>query len=225
MNTTLQEGIALAKDLKAALAGKTVKCDVVVCTPFISVASVAKEVEGSIIGVGAEDCSAQEKGAYTGEVAANMIASTGAKYVILGHSERRQYHGENNALLIQKLQQALANGLTPIFCVGEVKEERESDHTRSGKTATSSNAERDDVTDAGSMIGGDYSLTEQIIVSEAVRFNTADLFGTWTVDGVTTYRFDTDGSGALILPEHSYPFSFFAEGNTLVLEVKMLLKI
>ena len=72
-----------------------------------------------------------------------------------------------------------------------VKEERESDHTRSGKTATSSNAERDDVTDAGSMIGGDYSLTEQIIVSEAVRFNTADLFGTWTVDGVTTYRFDT----------------------------------
>ena len=99
-----------------------------------------------------------------------------------------------------------------------VKEERESDHTRSGKTATSSNAERDDVTDAGSMIGGDYSLTEQIIVSEAVRFNTADLFGTWTVDGVTTYRFDTDGSGALILPEHSYPFSFFAEGNTLVLE-------
>ncbi|MBO4332210.1 MAG: triose-phosphate isomerase [Paludibacteraceae bacterium] len=131
MNTTLQEGIALAKDLKAALAGKTVKCDVVVCTPFISVASVAKEVEGSIIGVGAEDCSAQEKGAYTGEVAANMIASTGAKYVILGHSERRQYHGENNALLIKKLQQALANGLTPIFCVGEIKEERESNTFKS----------------------------------------------------------------------------------------------
>ena len=124
MNTTLQEGVALAEGLKEALAGKKVNCDVVVCTPFISVASVVKAVEGSVIGVGAEDCSAHEKGAYTGEVAANMIASTGAKYVILGHSERRQYHGENNELLVAKLQQALANGLTPIFCVGEVKEER-----------------------------------------------------------------------------------------------------
>ena len=125
MNTTLQEGVALAEDLKKALAGKKVNCDVVVCTPFISVASVAKTLEGTIIGVGAEDCSAHDKGAYTGEVAANMIASTGAKYVILGHSERRQYHGENNELLVAKLNQALANGLTPIFCVGEVKEERE----------------------------------------------------------------------------------------------------
>ena len=125
MNTTLQEGVALAEGLKAALAGKKVNCDVVVCTPFISVASVVKAVEGSVIGVGAEDCSEHDKGAYTGEVAANMVASTGAKYVILGHSERRQYHGENNAILVNKLNQALANGLTPIFCVGEVKEERE----------------------------------------------------------------------------------------------------
>lgn len=131
MNTSLQEGIALANDLKAALAGKTVNCDVVVCTPFISVAAVAEAVKGSVIGVGAEDCSAQDKGAYTGEVSASMVASTGAKYVILGHSERRQYHGEDNALLIKKLQQALANGLTPIFCVGEIKEERESDTFKS----------------------------------------------------------------------------------------------
>ncbi len=131
MNTTLQEGVALANDLKNALAGKKVNCDVVVCTPFISVASVAEAVKGSIIGVGAEDCSANEKGAFTGEVSASMVASTGAKYVILGHSERRQYHGENNALLIQKLQMALANGLTPIFCVGEVKEERESNTFKS----------------------------------------------------------------------------------------------
>ena len=79
MNTTLQEGVALAEGLKEALAGKTVNCDVVVCTPFISVASVVKAVEGSVIGVGAEDCSAHDKGAYTGEVAANMVASTGAK--------------------------------------------------------------------------------------------------------------------------------------------------
>ncbi len=125
MNTTLQEGVALAEGLKAALAGKKVNCDVVVCTPFISVASVVNAVAGSIIGVGAEDCSEHDKGAYTGEVAANMVASTGAKYVILGHSERRQYHGENNAILVNKLNQALQNGLTPIFCVGEKKEERE----------------------------------------------------------------------------------------------------
>src|SRR5574344_1157416 len=125
MNTTLQEGVALAEGLKEALACKTVNCDVVVCTPFISVASVVKAVEGSVIGVGAEDCSAHDKGAYTGEVAANMVASTGAKYVILGHSERRQYYGETVETLKPKVQLALANGLTPIFCVGEVLAERE----------------------------------------------------------------------------------------------------
>ena len=131
MNTTLQEGIALANDLKNALAGKTPKCDVVVCTPYISIAAVAEAVKGSVIGVGAEDCSANEKGAFTGEVSASMVASTGAKYCILGHSERRQYHGEDNALLIKKLNLALANGLTPIFCVGEVKEEREANTFKS----------------------------------------------------------------------------------------------
>ena len=125
MNTTLQEGVALAEGLKTALAGKKVNCDVVVCTPFISIASVVKAVEGSIIGVGAENCADHDKGAYTGEVSAAMVASTGAKYVILGHSERRQYYGETNEMLTTKVQLALQNGLTPIFCVGEVKEERE----------------------------------------------------------------------------------------------------
>ena len=125
MNTTLQEGVALAQGLKEALAGKKVNCDVVVCTPFISVASVAEAVKGSVIGVGAENCADHDKGAYTGEVSAAMVASTGAKYVILGHSERRQYYGETNEMLTTKVGLALANGLTPIFCVGEVKEERE----------------------------------------------------------------------------------------------------
>ena len=125
MNTTLQEGVALAQGLKEALAGKKVNCDVVVCTPFISVAAVAETVKGSVIGVGAENCADHDKGAYTGEVSAAMVASTGAKYVILGHSERRQYYGETNEMLTTKVGLALENGLTPIFCVGEMKEERE----------------------------------------------------------------------------------------------------
>ena len=98
MNTTLQEGIALANDLKNALAGKTPKCDVVVCTPFISVAAVAETVKGSVIGVGAEDCSANEKGAFTGEVSASMVASTGAKYCIVGQSVSSPIHGQRREL-------------------------------------------------------------------------------------------------------------------------------
>ncbi len=75
--------------------------------------------------LGAEDCSAHDKGAYTGEVSAAMVKSTGAEYVILGHSERRQYFGEDNELLLAKTKLALKNGLRPIFCVGEVLEQRE----------------------------------------------------------------------------------------------------
>ncbi len=125
MNTTLQEGIELAKGLKEALKGKSPKCDVIVGTPFTHLACVAEAVEGSIIGVSAQNCADKEKGAYTGEVSAAMVASTGAKYVILGHSERRQYYHETAEILKTKVNIALANGLTPIFCIGEVLEERE----------------------------------------------------------------------------------------------------
>ncbi len=124
MNTTLQEGLALAKDLNAALAGKEVNCDVVICTPFISLASICAAIDTEKIGVGAENCADHVSGAYTGEISADMVASTGAKYVILGHSERRQYYGEINETLTTKVGLALAAGLTPIFCVGEMKEER-----------------------------------------------------------------------------------------------------
>ncbi len=126
MNKTLQEGIALAKELNDVLANEKPNCDVVICTPFIHLASVVPLVDGSKIGVGAENCADKEAGAYTGEVSASMVASTGAKYVILGHSERRAYYHETAELLKTKVQLALANGLTPIFCVGEVLEERES---------------------------------------------------------------------------------------------------
>ena len=124
MNMNLQEGIALAKELNEALTADKPNCDVVICTPFIHLASVTPIVDEAIIGVGAENCSDKVSGAYTGEVSASMVASTGAKYVILGHSERRAYYGETPEILKEKVQLALANGLTPIFCIGEVLEER-----------------------------------------------------------------------------------------------------
>ena len=125
MNKTLQEGIALAKELNEVLANERPNCDVIICTPFIHLASVTPLVDSAKIGVGAEDCADKESGAYTGEVSAAMVASTGAKYVILGHSERRAYYHETPEILKEKVRLALANGLTPIFCVGEVLEERE----------------------------------------------------------------------------------------------------
>ena len=124
MNLNLQEGIALANELNEALVADKPNCDVVICTPFIHLASVASAVDASVIGVGAENCADKVSGAYTGEVSAAMVASTGAKYVILGHSERRAYYHETPEILKEKVQLALANGLTPIFCIGEVLEER-----------------------------------------------------------------------------------------------------
>ncbi|MGL5262090.1 MAG: triose-phosphate isomerase family protein, partial [Bacteroides sp.] len=125
MNKTLEEGIQLVKEVNETLANEKPNCEVVVCTPFIHLASVAPLVDGSKIAIGAEDCADKESGAYTGEVSAAMIASTGAKYVILGHSERRAYYHETSEILKDKVELALANKLTPIFCVGEVLEERE----------------------------------------------------------------------------------------------------
>lgn len=125
MNKTLQEGLTLAKGIEAALAGKKVNCDVIIGTPFIHLASVAQTIDTNKIGVAAENCADKASGAYTGEVSAAMVASTGAKYVILGHSERRAYYHETPEILKEKVLLALANNLTPIFCIGEVLEERE----------------------------------------------------------------------------------------------------
>jgi len=125
MNTTLQEGLELAKGLDAALKGKAINCDVVIGTPFTHLASIAAAIDTTKVGVAAENCADKNSGAYTGEVSAAMVASTGAKYVILGHSERRAYYHETAEILKDKVLLALANGLTPIFCIGEVLEERE----------------------------------------------------------------------------------------------------
>lgn len=125
MNKNLQEGIALAKELNEVLTADKPHCDVIICTPFIHLASVTPLVDANIIGVGAENCADKASGAYTGEVSAEMVASTGAQYVILGHSERRAYYHETVDILTEKVKLALANGLKPIFCIGEVLEERE----------------------------------------------------------------------------------------------------
>lgn len=125
MNTTLPEGIKLAKEVNEALKKVTPKCDVVIAVPFTHLASVNEVINPENLGLGAENCADHLKGAYTGEVSAPMVASTGAKYVILGHSERRQYYGETPEILKTKVNLALENGLTPIFCIGEVLEQRE----------------------------------------------------------------------------------------------------
>ncbi len=125
MNTTVAEGVALAKEVNNALAQTKANCDVVICVPFTHLASVAAVIDQNLLGLGAENCADHTSGAYTGEVSAPMVASTGAKYVILGHSERRQYYGETSATLREKIALALANNLTPIFCIGEVLAERE----------------------------------------------------------------------------------------------------
>ena len=126
MNLNLQEGIAPAKEINEAMTAEKPNCDVVICTPFIHLASVAQVLNADLVGLGAENCADKEKGAFTGEVSAEMVKSTGAQYVILGHSERRQYYGETAEILKEKVQLALKHGLKVIFCCGETLEERES---------------------------------------------------------------------------------------------------
>lgn len=125
MNKSLQEGADLAKELQTALTGKKVNCDVIICTPFIHLASIHDMLDAKTVKLGAQNCADKASGAYTGEVSAAMVASTGAQYVILGHSERRAYYGETNAILKEKVKLALENRLSPIFCIGEVLAERE----------------------------------------------------------------------------------------------------
>ena len=125
MNKTLQEGVALAQELNEALAADKPNCDVVICTPFIHLAPVAGVINAELIGLGAENCADKVSGAYTGEVSAAMVRSTGATHVILGHSERRAYYHETPEILKEKVNLALENNLEVIFCIGEVLEERE----------------------------------------------------------------------------------------------------
>lgn len=120
----------LIKGLLAAdLAATAPKADVAVCPPFVFLADVAELLKGSAIGFGSQDLSVQAQGAYTGEVSGPMVREFGAKYAIVGHSERRSYHAESDQLVADKAKAALAHGLIPIVCVGETLAEREAGQT------------------------------------------------------------------------------------------------
>lgn len=125
MNTSVPQGVALAKEINELLEGRKTNCEVIICVPATHLCPVAEVIDQNLVSLGAENCSEHASGAYTGEISAEMIASTSAGYVIIGHSERRQYFGETNDQLLAKVRLALANSLRPIFCVGEMLEDRE----------------------------------------------------------------------------------------------------
>ena len=125
MNTTVPEGIELAKAVVAKSAEVPADVKLIVATPFTHLWPVAEVVKGTVVGLSAENCADHAKGAYTGEVSADMLVSAGCEYTILGHSERRQYYGETDAKLVEKTKLALGAGLKVILCVGENLDERE----------------------------------------------------------------------------------------------------
>lgn len=125
MNTLPEEGVKLAADVAAGCGQASEGTEIIVAPPFTHLWEVCKAVAGTGVAVAAQNCADEPKGAYTGEVSAAMIAAAGAQYVILGHSERRQYYDETGAMILKKMELAFANGLTPIFCVGENLDQRE----------------------------------------------------------------------------------------------------
>ena len=132
MNTTPAEGVELFKGV-AAKKGEVCSCvNFIVAPPFTHLSEIVKAARGTGIAVSAQNCAAEAKGAYTGEVSAKMIASLGVEYVILGHSERREYYGETSQTLNKKMAQAYENNLAPIYCVWAIG---------TGKTATADQAQ------------------------------------------------------------------------------------
>jgi triosephosphate isomerase len=125
MNKTVSEGKVLLDELKASV-GKVKWCEVVVCVPFVDIQMAVRALKDTRIAVGAQNLHQEASGAYTGEVSAAMLKDLGVKYVIIGHSERRQYFAETDALVNKKIHVALEAGLHPIVCVGETLEQRES---------------------------------------------------------------------------------------------------
>jgi triosephosphate isomerase len=130
MNNDLKESEKLIVDLKNLVKSEKPKCDIIVCPPFTSLSEASKLLEGSSIKLGAQNMYFEENGAYTGEVSASMLKSAGCEYVILGHSERRTIFGESDEMINKKIKKALSTGLKPIFCVGELLEEREAGITK-----------------------------------------------------------------------------------------------
>jgi triosephosphate isomerase len=126
MNTSLKEGLELASEVNSmASNAKKNGVEIIVAPPFTHLSEIKKVL--SDVRLSAQNCASETRGAFTGEVSVEMLKSVGAEYVIIGHSERRSYYHEDNAVLARKLDLVLAAGLKPIFCIGEVKEERESE--------------------------------------------------------------------------------------------------
>ena len=123
MNMTPKSAAALISEMKPLVAGKDA-CDIVLCVPAIDIPAAVEAAKGSNIKIGAENVHFAEKGAYTGEVSAKMLTSMGVEYVIIGHSERRQYFGETDETVNLRTKAALAAGMKVILCLGEVKDER-----------------------------------------------------------------------------------------------------
>ncbi len=130
MYKTVPEAMELAAAIAAA-APKDGAGEIVVCPPFVNLTAVAAAIKGSAVRLGAQNMHWEEKGAFTGEIAAEMLKSAGCQYVILGHSERRQYFGETDATVNKKIKRALAVGLHPIVCVGETLDQRKAGTTDS----------------------------------------------------------------------------------------------
>ena len=125
MNTTVPEGIELAKAVVARSAEVPAEVKLIVATPYTHLCPVAEVVKGTVVGLSAENCADHAKGAYTGEVSVDMLKAVGCQWTILGHSERRQYYGETDEKLVEKTKLALEAGLGVILCVGENLDERE----------------------------------------------------------------------------------------------------
>lgn len=128
MHKTVQESLELTKSL-AGIVSSSDSRDVVVCPPLTSLYAVGQSIKGTPLALGAQNMYFEESGAYTGEVAPAMIADCGAAYVIVGHSERREYFGETNAVVNNKIKAAIKHSITPIFCVGESLAQREAEET------------------------------------------------------------------------------------------------
>lgn len=125
MNKTIDEGLDFARDMMNRTS--EMNCRAILNVPYIHLYTMSNLLSGSPVDLGAQNCHDQESGAYTGEISADMLVSTGAKYVVLGHSERRAYFNETDELILEKVKIALSRGLTPIFCCGEPLEVRDAD--------------------------------------------------------------------------------------------------
>ncbi|MFD3155868.1 triose-phosphate isomerase [Haloimpatiens sp. FM7330] len=127
MNKTVKEAVKLVEELKPLV--KDAKCDVVVCPTFVCLDAVLKAAEGTNVKVGAQNMHFEESGAFTGEIAPSMLEEMGVDFVVLGHSERRQYFNETDKTINKKIKKAFEHNLLPILCIGETLEEREADIT------------------------------------------------------------------------------------------------